>query len=307
MKDKIVITGGTGFLGTNLAHALAQSGNEIVLVSRSSSCVDGPWRHITWDARTLGDWVAELDGAAGVVNLAGGSVDCIKSPDNCDVIVRSRVESTHLVGRALRRVKVPPPVWVQMSTAHIYGDPPRDLCTEESATGYGFAPFVGQAWEQAFEDSVLPQMRKVILRASFVLGRTGGALPRLAFLARIFLGGKVGHGRQGISWLHQEDMNRIFCRALMDPAMKGTYIATAPNPVSHTEFMRHLRKAMHVPFGLPAFSWMVKGGAPLVMRTDPELALYGRYCVSTRLHDEGFEFKFPDVESALQSLYGRRE
>ena len=307
MKDRIVITGGSGFLGTNLAHALAESGNEVSLVSRNAPRVAGPWRHVTWDARTLEDWVGELEGAAGVVNLAGRSVDCIKSPDNCDVILRSRVETTKLIGRALREVKAPPPVWVQMSTAHIYGDPPRDLCTEKSTIGYGFAPFVGQAWEQAFEEAVLPEMRQVILRTSFVLGRTGGALPRLAFLTRIFLGGRVGHGRQGISWLHQEDMNRIFCRTLTDPDMKGMYIATAPNPVSHGEFMQHLRKAMGIPFGLPAFSWMVKRGAPLVMKTDPELALYGRYCVSTRLHEEGFDFKFPDIESALQNLYGRGE
>lgn len=149
-------------------------------------------------------------------------------------------------------------------------------------------------------------MRQVILRTSFVLGRSGGALPRLARLARWGLGGKAGHGRQGVSWIHERDMNRLFARAIADDGMTGPYLATAPNPVSNAEFMRELRRALRVPVGLPAMSWMVRLGAPLIMRTDPELALYGRYCVSHRLREEGFDFAFPDVASALGDLYGSR-
>lgn len=121
---------------------------------------------------------------------------------------------------------------------------------------------------------------------------------------RCGLGGKVGHGRQGISWIHETDMNRLFERALTDSTMSGAYLATAPNPVSNADFMRELRGAMGMPFGLPAFGWMVRIGARIVLRTDPELALYGRYCVSRRLRDEGFEFQYADVRSALRQLYG---
>ncbi len=238
-----------------------------------------------------------------MVNLAGRSVDCIKTPDHCDEILRSRVEATQVLGQALRDVQTPPPVWVQMSTAHRYGDPPEVVCDEDAAFGYGLAPFVGQAWEEAYAREVLPDMRQVILRTSFVLGRHGGALPRLASLARSGLGGKVGHGRQGISWIHQHDMNRLFARALTTEQMSGAYLATAPKPVSNAEFMRELRRVLRTPFGLPAARWMVRLGAPLIMRTDPELALYGRYCVSSRLPDEGFEFTFADLVSALQDLY----
>jgi hypothetical protein len=146
-------------------------------------------------------------------------------------------------------------------------------------------------------------MRQVILRTSFVLGRSGGALPRLAKLARCGLGGKVGHGRQGISWIHEEDANRIIARTISDAGMTGAYLATAPNPVSNAQFMRALRKALRVPIGLPAAEWMVRIGAPLLMRTDPELALFGRYCVSRRLREEGFEFLFSEAEPALRDLY----
>ena len=113
----------------------------------------------------------------------------------------------------------------------------------------------------------------------------------------------MGQGRQGISRIHEHDMNRLFERAISDDSMRGTYIATAPNPVSNAEFMREMRNAMRAPIGLPAASWMVRLAAPLVLRSDPDLALLGRYCVSRRLKELGFEFLFADVRSALQDLY----
>ncbi len=303
-KGRIVIAGGTGFLGINLASQLAEHDCEVVLLSRNRPRHDGPWVHCTWDGRTLDEWASQLDGAAALVNLAGRTVDCIKTPDHCDEILRSRVEATKVLGQAIKQVTNPPPVWVQMSTAHIHGDPPTVVCDEDTAFGYGLAPFVACSWENAFSESVLPQMRGVILRTSFVLGQGGGALPRLVRLARWGLGGKIGHGNQGISWIHKRDMNRLFLRGITDESMSGIYMATAPQPVSNAEFMRQLRRALRMPIGLPAASWMVRIGAPLLMRTDPELALFGRYCVSRRLREEGFEFEFPDVQSALEDLLG---
>lgn len=302
----IVIAGGTGFLGLNLARCLAESGHEVILLSRHQPKTAGPWTHAVWDGRTVGEWVYSLDNARALVNLAGRSVDCVKTPDHCDEILRSRVEATRVLGKALQEVEAPPPVWVQMSTAHRYGDSLEVVCDEDAAFGYGLAPFVGQAWEEAYADAVLPHMRQVILRTSFVLGRNGGALPRLAKLARWGLGGKVGHGRQGISWIHQEDMNALFVRAITDHQMSGAYLATAPSPVSNAEFMRELRHVLRRPIGIPSPGWLVRLGAPVVMRTDPELAIYGRYCVSRRLREEGFEFAFFDLTAALQDLYGPR-
>src|SRR6185295_15366634 len=180
--------------------------------------------------------------------------------------------------------------------------PPVVVCDEDTAFGYGFAPLVGQAWEDAYARAAPAQVRQVVYRTSFVIGRDGGALRTLSNLARCGLGGTVGHGRQGISWIHEQDMNRLFARAIADDRMKGAYIATAPNPVSNAEFMRELRRAHRIPFGLPAMEWMVRLAAPLILRTDPELALYGRYCVSRRLREEGFEFLFPDLRSALLDL-----
>lgn len=302
----VIIAGGSGFLGVSLAHHLAASGTSIVLLSRRPPPVNGPWKHVSWDARTLGEWRRELEGAAGLVNLVGRSVDCIKTPDHRDEILRSRVEATRVLGMAMRTINTPPPVWVQMSTAHIYGDPPNVVCTEDSPFGVGLAPFVGRAWEDEFHASVLPSQRPVILRTGFVLGRDrgagGGALARLRMLARLGLGGRIGSGTQGMSWIHETDMNRLFERALNDLNMRGPYISSSPKPVAQVDFMRALRRALGMPIGLPAFSWMVRLGARWLLRTDPELALYGRYVVSKRLQEENFEFQFADLDAAFRDL-----
>lgn len=300
----VVIAGGSGYLGMNLARALGEMGAEVVILSRRAPGDLGRARHIAWDGRTLGAWVSALEGATAVVNLCGRTVDCVKTPAHCDEILRSRVESTRALGRAMREVGQPPKVWVQMSTAHIVGDPPVEVCDEDSASGFGLAPDVGRAWEGAFHEGLPNGVRGVVLRTSFVLGRKGGALPTLARLARLGLGGRIASGTQGLSWIHERDMNRLFVRAIEEASMSGAYMATAPGPVSSAEFMRTLRRTLGVPIGLPAPAWMVRLGAP-ILGTDPELAIYGRYCVSRRLGAEGFTFDFPELEPALRDLYGR--
>lgn len=300
--DKIIITGGTGFIGISLAKHLTEKGMNPVLIARNKPEKPTTFQVVKWDGVNLGDWVNSLEGAFAVVNLAGKSVDCVKSPDNCDVILRSRVESTKVIGQALRAVQRPPKVWIQMSTAHIYGDPPQMLCTENSSTGYGLAPFVGRAWETALLESLPEGIREVRLRTSFVIGRHGGALSKLKWLTKLGLGGKVGNGRQGISWLHEYDMNEIIFQAITNENYNGIYIASSPNPVSNAEFMETLRKVLKIPFGLPASKWLTRIGASLILRTDPELAIYGRYVKSERLEAEGFQFKFPQLTEALNDL-----
>lgn len=329
---RVIIAGGSGFLGQALAHHLAPFGYDVTILSRALKAPKqrtranhrkpaprrrklplhtqpatqhepGRVNTITWDARTLGPWINHVEGAHALVNLVGRSVDCVKTPDHCDEILRSRVESTRILAHAIAAARTPPPVWVQMSTAHAYGDPPSTVCDEESSFGHGFAPEVARAWERACLEPDLPDTRRVILRTSFVLDREGGAMTRLRRLARLGLGGTISHGRQGISWIHILDMNRLFQRAIEDQATQGAYIATAPNPVSNADFMRALRRTLHVPVGLPAPAFAVRLAAPRLLGTDPDLAIYGRYCVSKRLAREGFDFWFPTIDGALTDLF----
>lgn len=303
IKDNsIVIAGGSGFLGQALAKQLEAAGRSVVILGRhqhKGGCI-GRW--VNWDGRTVGEWSKELDGAWAIVNLTGRTVNCRKTPDRCDEILRSRVESVNVIGKALRACDEPPHVWVQAATAHIYGDPPDVVCDESAGLGYGLAPFVGQRWEAALKTACPAEIRSVVLRTSFVLGNNGGAFPVLRRLARLGLGGKIGSGKQWISWVHIEDMVRILIRAIDEPIMKGVYNVTAPEAATNANFMRSLRQAVGMPLGLPSPAWMVRLGAATLIDTDPELPLYGRNVVPKRLLAEGFTFEHADLGLALREL-----
>lgn len=299
--NKVVIFGGTGFIGTSLSKHLIDHNYHVVQIGRSQPKeVIGTF--LQWDGETLGEWSKELEGCTAIINLAGKSVNCQKTPENCDVILRSRVHTTKLIGDALQATKNQPTVWIQMSTAHIYGDPPKHICTEKSHTGYGLAPFVGKAWEKSFQKNRPATMRGVVLRTGFVIGKNGGALENLTKIAKMGLGGTVGHGKQGMSWIHEFDMNEIFRTAIVDSQMEGIYNVSSPKPVAQKEFMKTLRKVNKILIGLPSPKWLTSIGAKLVFNTDPELAIYGRYVIPKRILETGFDFKYVNLKKAIEHL-----
>ena len=286
----------------SLARHLKENGMEPVLVARNKPKGNLAFEFKQWDGISVGDWKTTLNDAKAIVNLDGRSVDCIKSPDNCDTILRSRLNATKTIGKAFMEVSNPPKIWIQMSTAHIYGDPPTELCTEESEKGYGLAPFVGKAWEKEFHNSKPQNVRGVILRTSFVIGKNGGALASLKRIVNLGLGGTVGNGKQGMSWIHEFDMNEIIHQAIVNEKYEGIYISSAPNPVSNKEFMKSLRSKTRVPFGIPSPEFVVRIGTKYIFKTDPEMALYGRYVKSIRLEEMGFNFKYPTLDGAIDHL-----
>ncbi len=300
---RLVIAGGSGFLGSGLIRHLSAVAQSAVVLTRGPARDVGSVRFVAWDAKTIGPWEEELEGASAIVNVVGRSVDCRKTTANKAAILDSRVDSVNVLGQAVKRCSSPPPVWIQSGTAHIYGDTDDQILDESSLVGTGFAPQVGLAWEAALAELALPSVRTVVLRISFVLGRDGGALATLSRLARLGLGGRIGTGRQFISWIHETDLHRIIHRAIVDDSMRGAYVVTAPNPVPNRDFMRLLRRAVHRPWSPPVPAVLVRIGS-VILRTDPELALLGRRCVPTRLMHEGFTFQFPNLEGALADLLG---
>ncbi|MCC5829027.1 MAG: TIGR01777 family oxidoreductase [Phycisphaeraceae bacterium] len=306
----IVIPGGSGFLGQGLARSLEAAGYAVTVLGRAAARpADLPetvqWRQ--WDGKSTGDWVSCLDGAAAVVNLVGRSVDCRKTPENKREILESRTNSCHALGQAMRAIAKPPPVWIQSATAHIVGDPePKDtICDESTPPGpmHEMAPSVGVAWEKAFYEAKLPEQRDVVMRISFVLGPHGGAMARLTRLTRLGLGGTIGSGRQWISWIHQDDLNRLIIQAIEDDRYRGVYMVTAPEPITNRRFMRTLRRVYRRPWSPPAPALGVRLAARFLMNTDPELALLGRRCVPARLIDEhGFAFRYPKLDDAVEAM-----
>lgn len=300
---RVILAGGSGFLGRSLSCVLANHGYEPIVLSRSPENVEKPARGAYWDGTTVSEWASVLHGAAGVFNLAGKSVNCRYTPENRREINESRVNSVRAINEAVAQCADPPRVLVQASSLAIYGDAGARACDEAAPPGSGFPVETCLVWESAFDEHPTPRTRRVVLRIGFVLGPNGGALATLAALTRCFLGGTVGSGSQYISWIHQSDMNRMFLRALERDDVEGVYNATSANPVTNAEFMRSLRHALRRPWSPPVPAAFVRIGSRF-MGTEPSLALTGRRCMPTRFTEQGFEFTFPYLDSALGDIYG---
>jgi uncharacterized protein len=306
MSDrKVVLAGGSGFLGRALAEELTRAGYEVVVLTRKVKRDSARAREVAWDGRTVGDWAHELEGATAVVNLTGRSVECRYTPENRREIIESRVNSVEAIGRAIRACAVPPKVLIQAASLAIYGDAGRRVCCEDAPAGLGFSSDVCLRWEHAFGSLSLHATRKVLLRIGFVLGRDGGAFPTLARLARVYLGGTIGGGQQYISWMHVRDWSRLVLWCIEHTHAEGVFNATGPAPVTNAEFMCELRCALKRPWSprVPAFA--VRIGA-FFMRTEAELALTGRRAIPERLIEHNFKFMYTNLESALADLVAER-
>jgi uncharacterized protein (TIGR01777 family) len=309
---KLVIPGGSGQVGTVVARAFHADGHEVVVLSRSPT--PAPWRVVPWDARTVGGWAAELDGADAVLNLAGRSVNCRYTPTNRKLILDSRVDSARAVGQAIVRCRRPPRVWLQMATATLYAhrfDAPNDEFTgrlggsePDAPDTWRFSTDVATAWEQAANVDT-PGTRRVILRAAMVMSPDrGGVFDVLLGLVRRGFGGRAGDGKQFVSWVHDRDFVRAVRWLIDRDDVSGPVNVAAPNPLPNAEFMRTLRRTWGARFGLPASRWMLEVGA-FALRTETELILKSRRVVPGVLTRHGFRFDFPTWEQASEDL-GRR-
>jgi uncharacterized protein (TIGR01777 family) len=304
---KVVLAGGGGALGRRIAADLTRRGHQVVVLSRSPrpqpEAAAGA-RQVAWDGQTVGPWAVELASAA-VVNLAGALVDRRPTPANVELLTRSRVLPTLALVNAAASLRQPVPAWLQMSTTAIYGDAGERILDETAAPAEGPPQMAGvaRAWEQAAAGAAQVAGRLVVLRTAIVLDRRIHALERLAGLVRWGLGGRVGSGRQWVSWLHAADFLAIVRRVLDDQQFRGVVQATSPEPVRNAELMAELRRVLHRPPSPPTPAALVRLGSVL-LRTDPALALLGRRCVPARLQQAGFAFAYPRLGAALDDLLG---
>lgn len=308
-RGPVVMAGGSGALGTALADDLTARGVEVVVLTRRPAA-GMRHRQVAWDGRTLGPWVAELDGCAGVVNLAGRLVDARPTAANIADLRASRVDSTRALVLASQQLARPVPRWLQASTTAIWSDAGEARLDETSPLpdpGLPQMTGVARPWEEAVEGANADHV--VVVRTSIVLARDTPALDRLLLLARLGLGGQVGEGRQWFSWIHVQDWLTIARAALgLEPELDlgpGVVVAAAPNPVRNAELMAILRRASRRRFGLPTPAPLLRLGA-LALRTDPALALTGRHTTSRVLAEAGMTWRFPTLTDAVDDLVGPR-
>lgn len=309
---KIVIAGGSGFLGRLLVDWFGIAEWDIVVLSRRANASLEPARAVRWDGKTPDAWAEELDGCDALVNLAGVSVNCRYHARNRRAILSSRIDSTRALAAAVAQCSRPPRVWLNSSTATIYKhalDHPMDEQTgvigATPAAKDQFSIDVATAWEHEFNAAAAPQTRKVALRTAMVLATTPGTVYRiLRRLARLGLGGSMAGGRQYVSWLHQRD----FCRAvewlIEHDDLAGAVNLAAPRPLTNRALMEIVRREVGMPLGLPATHWMLEVGA-FFLRTETELIIKSRRVVPGRLSAAGFEFEFPGVAGAVADLERR--
>ena len=308
MNQHIILAGGSGFMGRVLAKHFVASGHEVVILTRQSNPSDCGVREVAWDGGTLGDWARELEGAAAVINLAGRSVNCRYHARNRREILDSRIHPTCVLGEAIARCANPPRAWLNASTATIYKHtfgPAWDEAGDIGATPAAkdeFSVEVATAWERAFAEARAPATRKIVLRSAMVLGRGANSVfPTLRRLVRLGLGGRMGDGKQFVSWMHEADFCRAIDWLLEHDEFSGVVNLAAPNPVTNAEMMSTLCKVCRVPFGLPATRWMLEVGA-FFLRTETELIIKSRRVVPKRLLAAGFQFQFPEMRDALRDL-----
>jgi uncharacterized protein (TIGR01777 family) len=312
---KIVIPGGSGHLGTLLARTFYPQ-HEVVVLSRHRAL--RPWRTVAWDGVNLGSWAGEIDGADVVINLAGRNVNCRYTETNKREILDSRVQSTRVVGEAIAMAQNPPHVWLQASTATVY--PHRsDVANDEQTpidddvpAAWRFSIEVGRQWERALDDARTPRTRKVAMRSAVVMTPdAGSAFDIFLRMVRFGLGGKAGDGQQFVSWVHHDDFIPAI-RFLIDQRfIAGVVNIAAPNPLPNADFMKAIRKAWGMPFGIPAGRHLLEVAAFLIC-TEPELLLKSRRVVSGVLTRNGFRFRHPNwPEAAIElcdewrALHGR--
>ncbi|HSY60871.1 MAG TPA: TIGR01777 family oxidoreductase [Cytophaga sp.] len=293
MKKKIVIAGGTGFIGKYLNAYFTSQGYAVKIISRQPNT-------ILWtDTDAI---IGALEGSEMLLNLAGKSVDCRYNEINKAEILSSRIDTTNILGTCILQCKTAPKLWLNSSTATIYRHAEDRPMTESTGEiGTGFSVGIATQWEKAFFSFTLPETRQVALRMSIVLGDDGGVMRPLRNLVRFGLGGKQGSGNQRFSWIHIEDLKNIVLFIQAHTDMSGVYNCAAPEPVTNKIFMKLLRKEMKMPFGLPTPKWLLKIGAVLI-RTETELILKSRWVLPERLQKDGFNFTYPQLDEALKNI-----
>jgi len=308
---RIVIAGGTGFLGTQLAETCAEDGHDVRVLTRA--LLPGDSRHdpgtgvpgvtrVGWRADgKSGPWAAVVDGADAVVNLAGAGLgDERWSAERKAVIRDSRIRSTRSVAAAITESALRPPVFISASGVGYYGDAGSDVKTEASPAGNDFLAQLCTQWEAEALRAQSAATRVVLLRSGLVLERSGGVLPRMMTPFRFFAGGPMGSGGHYVSWIHRIDWVEMIRWIVDSPRVTGAVNATSPVPVTNREFARALGRAMHRPAFIPAPAFALR----LVLGEMGALVLTGQRVVPQCALSHGFHFRYPEIDLAFRGIFG---
>ncbi len=300
---RIIITGGTGLIGSALTQVLSAKDHEVIILSRDPAKTKGLPRNahaVAWDARSADGWGKAADGALAIVNLAGANIGRPLWTTSYKRVIRdSRVNAGHAVVEAVRAARQKPSVVIQPSGINYYGVASDEIRTEQSPAGNDFLSDVCKDWEASTAEVEAMGVRRAVLRTAIVLSGKGGALPLMALPFRFFAGGPIGSGKQYISWIHLADDVSAMVFLIENADARGVYNLSAPNPVTNRDFGHALGHALHRPSFFPTPALPMK----LALGEMADLTLLGSMrVVPEALQRAGYEFKFTNIETALHNL-----
>ena len=299
---KLILTGGTGFIGHALRESLTQKGNEVVIFTRQASKENHPGirtRYVYWNPPEKGNWENELEGAGGIINLAGEPIVGKRwSRGQKQKILKSRVNAAQALVNALRQAKRKPLLLLNASAIGYYGPHGDETLTEKSSHGNGFLSETCVSWEaQALAAQALG-IRVALIRTGIVLEKSGGALQKMLPPFQWGLGGPLGSGKQWMSWIHLADLVGIIHFILEKKEIQGPVNGTAPNPVTMKEFAQTLAKVLHRPAIFPVPEFVLK----ILLGEMSDVLLKGQRVLPKRALDAGYAFQFPKLEAALENI-----
>ena len=301
---RVVVSGATGFIGRALVQALIERGDDVLVLSRRPELarrrLGNQIKAIEWTPNYDPVWGEKIEGYDAVVNLAGEPIFGHRWTDaQKERIRKSRTESAAGIIKAIRRADHWPETLISASGIGYYGSRGDEKLNEETPPGAGFLAEICQAWEEEVEDDDTESVRTVRIRIGMVLGPGGGALEQIARPFKVLLGGRLGSGRQWVSWIHINDLVGMILWALNDPRVEGPLNGTAPHPVTNREFARTLGRAINRPsiFPTPAFALR------LALGTSAEIVLQGQRVLPERAQKLGYVFEFTSLAEALRDIY----
>lgn len=307
MAKKIVISGASGFIGRRLCRYLADAGYEILALSRNPAAgrkgIDERAARAQWDGKDITQLQNHIKGAFGIVNLAGENIGTGRwSRKKKQTILQSRLTVTSTIARAIKIAEQKPQVAIQASAIGYYGSRCDEPLTEESPAGNIFLSKVCQRWEQAIQPITDIVDRLIIVRLAAVLGDGGGVIASMMPAFKYYLGGRLGNGRNWLSWIHIADVCGAILFLFGNEKARGIFNLSAPHPLQSREFARIFGATLHRPVWLPVPSWALK----LVLgQMAEELILASQKVYPDKLLSLGYQFLFPGMQTALEEIFGK--
>jgi uncharacterized protein len=300
---KILITGGTGFVGTQLTSHLIKDNYEVTILSRSAKPTGEIPKGISYlqgDPTQQGSWQEAIKNHDAVINLAGASIFAKWTEEHKKAIRESRVSTTRNIVEGIPSHPQKQFTFFSTSAVGYYGFCGDEDLTEESPHGDDFLARIASEWEGEALKAEEMGARVVITRFGIIMGEKGGALAQMIPLFRKFIGGPIGSGRQWFSWVHIKDLAEAFVFLMKHPEISGPVNVCSPNPVRNKDLAKALGRALHRPSFMPAPGFMIK----LVLGEFGSVILEGQRVIPKRLLDKGFVFQYADIDQALQSITG---